>query len=168
MCTVLLPPGVNPIALNKYMLERIWILYGLSCEVDSVFVVLSHLDSLLKPWHKERSVEANWLNYKPHAYLDTKRSMAHLIIVVLLTLEDGSDRLSWNFSNYKSTLRNSPEEGRFHLHPPRQKHEISLGTPRRCNVRCAWTPVVTSMYSLSCVFCKLISGNTTGFLLSWA
>jgi hypothetical protein len=26
------------------MIERIWILYGLSCEVDSVFIVLSPLD----------------------------------------------------------------------------------------------------------------------------
>jgi hypothetical protein len=48
----------------------------------------------------------------------------------------------------KSTLRKSPEEGRSHLNPPRQKPEIAHGTPRRCNVWCAWTPVVTSMYSL--------------------
>jgi len=27
------------------MLERIWILYGLRCEVDSVFVVLPRLDT---------------------------------------------------------------------------------------------------------------------------
>jgi hypothetical protein len=30
MCTVLLPPGVNPIAVNKYMVEKIPIPYFLT------------------------------------------------------------------------------------------------------------------------------------------
>jgi hypothetical protein len=32
-----------------------------------------------------------------------------------MTLEDGTDRLSRNVANYRSTLRNIPEERRFHL-----------------------------------------------------
>ena len=43
MCAVLLPPGVNPTAVNKYIIS---ILYGAQLFMKLPFCHLEHLDSL--------------------------------------------------------------------------------------------------------------------------
>jgi hypothetical protein len=120
--------------------QKYFVFSGFRCSVDEVFAVLGGHAALIGSWSPT---------------LGTAYRLPFFL--VCLTLESGAEKLSRNFGNYQSTLRNIPAKSKFHMICQRMQRQPEVQGAERGFVSSEWRNLVTWLLPY------LLCGDTSHF-----